>query len=190
MSKKHYRKKRNNKKQQVLKICHHDSLIPSYKKNAKDILYILENLRPEDKEEIKIHFGEDYIQKYLKEIMQYKGRFIMGYTKKDKTPVCIGGCSQSENGIGIVWLLSTNEIKNHQYCILRNIKHEIEQYIKKYWILCNVIFQKNYLAKNWLKKFGFKFENPFGIKTPDGFEFFYKKKEMRGLNNANSAAVS
>ncbi len=159
-------------------------------KNKEDILYILEHLRAEDKEELEKQLGEDCIQKCLNDIMAANGKTIIGYAKSDDEPVCVGGCSIAENNIGIVWLLSTDRIKNYKNCILKNIKKEIKEYEKEHLILCNIIFHKNTLAKIWLKKIGFKFENPKDNSIPDGFEFFYKKKEMRGLKDAASSAVS
>lgn len=159
-------------------------------KNIKDILYILEHLRPEDKEEIEHQIGKDYIWKCLKDIMDSDGNIVMGYTKDGDRPVLMGGCSNAADGVGVVWLLCTEEIYKHPIQVLRNIKKEIELYQKDHIILSNIIYHKNKLAKIWLKKLGFKFDNPSGAKIPDGFEFFYKKKNMRGLNNANSSAVS
>ena len=144
-------------------------------KNAEDVLYILKHLRPEDKHEAIIHSGEKYIDKCLKEIMECKGDYVMGCKKSDDTPVCIGGCEPTEDKeIGIVWLLSTPEIANHQMIILKNIKYELTKYQSRYWMLCNIIYQENFLAKKWLSKFGFKFDNIIEAKLPEGFEFFYK----------------
>lgn len=185
---------RKNKKRTNIKnnshIIYKGSLWGSTKKNIKDIVYVLKNLRQDDKEEVEKQLGKNYIQTCLKNIMNSHGRFIIGYAKEDNIPVCIGGCNSIENELGIVWLLCTEEICKHKNCILKNIKREIELYQKKHFILSNTIYCKNKLAKIWLKKLGFKFDNPFGIKTPEGFELFYKKKELRGLNNAASTAVS
>ena len=43
----------------------------------------------------------------------------------------------------------------------------------------NYIYKSNFEAKKWLKRFGFKFDNPkpVGLKVKDNFEFFYKVKE-------------
>ena len=159
-------------------------------KNIKDVLYILEHLREEDKHEAMMQSGDNYIWDCLKNIMDSNGDVIVGCKKSDNTPVCVGGCVEQTEGIGVVWLLCTPEIVNHQTCILRNLKKEFSKYEKKYWILYNTLYQENKLAKKWLKKFGFKFDNLFDVKLPEGFEFFYKKKEIRGLNNAASTAIS
>ena len=159
-------------------------------KNIKDILYILEHLREEDKHEAMIQSGENYVWDCLKNIMENKGDVIIGCKKSDNTPVCVGGCAEQTKDVGIVWLLCTPEISNYQTCILRNLKKEFSKYEKKYLLIFNMLYKENKLAKKWLKKFGFKFDNLFNAKLPDGFEFFYKKKELRGLNNAASTTIS
>lgn len=162
------------------------------KKNEKDIRYILENLRTEDKHEAIIQKGENYIEECLKDIMGSNDYFILGCKKSDNTPVCMGGCAKtSEDGVGVIWLLTTDEIVNYQTCLLRNIKKELEIFDEKYWMLFNMLYSENNLAKKWLKKFGFNFNNPhpLGLNIPKNFEFFYRIRKTRGLNNAASATI-
>ena len=152
------------------------------KKNRKDILYILKNLRAEDKHEAIISRGENYIKECLNDLMKSKDYISIAKRKSDNTPVCMGGVAKTtEKGVGVVWLLSTPDIVNHQYYLLKNLKKELEKIDKEYWLTYNMIYKENTLAKKWLTKFGYKFENIFGLKIPKDFEFFYRVKEMRGL---------
>ena len=153
-------------------------------KNEKDILYILEHLRLEDKHEAITQKGEDYKQIILEEIMNCKTRTYLGCRKADDLPVCIGGFTDTqEKGVGIVWLLSTPEIENNKTCLLRHIVGAFEEIDARYWLTCNVLFSENRFAKRWLKKLGYKFNNPKpdGIDVPEGFEFFYRIRATRGL---------
>lgn len=153
-------------------------------KNEKDILYILEHLRLEDKHEAITQKGEDYKQIILEEIMNCNTRTYLGCRKSDDLPVCIGGFTDTqEKGVGIVWLLSTPEIENNKTCLLRHIVRAFEEIDARYWLTCNVLFSENRFAKRWLKKLGYKFNNPKpdGIDVPDGFEFFYRIRATRGL---------
>ena len=98
----------------------------------------------------------------------------------------MGGAWQIENnpkGVGVCWMLSTDEIFNHKICLLRELKKEFVKYDEKFWFLYNIIYAKNSFAKGWLKRFGFKFDNPKpeGVHVPYGFEFFYRIRETRGL---------
>ena len=154
------------------------------KKNEKDILYILEHLRLEDKHEAITQKGENYKQIILEEIMNCKTRTYLGCRKSDDLPVCIGGFTDTqEKGVGIVWLLSTPEIENNKTCLLRHIVGAFEEIDARYWLTCNILFSENRFAKRWLKKLGYKFNNPKpdGIDVPDGFEFFYRIRATRGL---------
>lgn len=147
--------------------------------NKKDVLYILKHLRQEDKHEAIIQKGENYVRECLKDIMSFKDSSIMGYDRKTKKPVCIGGIVKNkEQSTGVVWLLSTPEIVNHQITLLRNIKTELKKANNDCWILYNMIYKENELAKKWLSKFGFTFEKIIGM---EDFEYFYRKRETRGL---------
>lgn len=159
-------------------------------KNEKDIRYILEHLRDEDKHEMIISKGEDYIEKYTQEVMNSNDYFVLGCKKSDDTPVCMGGCARTqEKGMGVVWLLSTPEIVNYQICLLKNIKKDIKEFDEDYWMTFNYIFSENILAKKWLEKFGYKFIKPVGMNIPKNFEFFYRTRKIRGLGNANSTTI-
>ena len=60
-------------------------------KNEKDVRYILENLRYEDRLEAIAQKGEDYKQIILDEIMNAKTRTYLGCSEADDIPVGIGG---------------------------------------------------------------------------------------------------
>ena len=152
--------------------------------NEADVRYILEHLRDEDRHEALIQKGENYIDDILSTVMKRKEMCLLGVKKSDDTPVCIGGYVDMGEGVGCVWLLSTPEIVNHQVCLLRHIKEFIDNLDKKFWLTFNMLYCENKLAKKWLTKLGFKFDNPHPetLNIPDDFEFFYRKRTTRGLN--------
>lgn len=81
-------------------------------KNKNDILYILEHLRVEDQHEAETQKGKNFKEIILNEIMNTNTRTYLGCKKSDNTPVCVGGYTDTnEKGVGVVWLLSTPEIK-------------------------------------------------------------------------------
>ena len=51
-------------------------------KNEKDILYILEHLKPEDQHEAKIQKGDNFKEIILKEIMDNRTRTYLGCKKQ------------------------------------------------------------------------------------------------------------
>lgn len=158
------------------------SLYGVREKDEEAIRYILEHLREEDRHEAIVQCGENYIEKIIQDIKKSKGFFIIGKRKADDTPVCMGGCETSdENGIGVVWLLSTPEVVNHQICLLKHIKRFIHDFDEDYWMLFNTLYKENELAKKWLTRFGFRFNNPYGLKIPKDFELFYRVRKIRKL---------
>lgn len=155
-------------------------------KNEKDVLYILNHLRAEDLEEVKAVHGELWKEKVFNDIMKTDFDVLMGINKDGDIPVCMGGAWHIERdpkGIGVVWMLCTDDIVNHKICLLRELKKEFKKYDKSFWYLYNFIYSKNEFSKQWLKWIGFKFDNlkPAGMNIPEGFEFFYRVKNIKGL---------
>jgi len=148
-------------------------------KNEDEILFILQNLRAEDKIEAETVIGKDYIEKTLKRIFEPD---IVFFLAKDNNniPYAMGGYQTTEEkGVVLIWLLSTNDIAHHRHFVLRKIREELKKIEQNNWFIFNYIFEKNYLAKIWLKKFGFSFISDKSFSK--GFELFYKKRELKGL---------
>ena len=153
--------------------------------NEADVRYVIEHLRDADRHETIIQLGENYVDKCVELIMKANAEILLGCKKSDDTPVCVGGLADTEQkDIGVVWLLSTPEIVNHQICLLRHIKQVMQKADKRYWMTFNILYKENELAKKWLVKFGYNFDNPHpaGMNIPKDFEFFYRTKKMRGLS--------
>lgn len=163
------------------------------KKN--DIQNLLRSLRTEDKIECRISKGRKWKRKLLQELLSFDFPFLLAKTKKENTPVLIAGAWQISKKypyIGCVWMLSTPEIKKHQITFIKEMKKEIAKYDEQFAILCNKIYAKNHLAKNWLKAVGFRFPNEeikktaldkafLSIKVPKDFEIFYRERPVKGL---------
>lgn len=155
-------------------------------KNEKDVMYILEHLRADDLEEVKATYGENWKELTLKSIMDTDFDVLMGISENGDIPVCMGGAwhlDKDEQGVGVVWMLCTDEIVNHKISLLKELKKEFQDYDKKFWFLYNFIFYKNEFAKTWLKWLGFNFNNPrpAGLNIPQGFQFFYRIRQPKGL---------
>ena len=148
-------------------------------KNKEDILYILNNLRKEDELEAKTAIGADYINKIAENILSTDCSFFLA-KDNDNVPYAMGGINKTDEiGVVVVWLLSTDKIIEHRHFALKKIKEEVNKIKKNNWLIYNMIFEKNYLAKIWLKKLGFAFIKSRSI--PDEFELFYWKREAKYL---------
>lgn len=156
------------------------------KKNDKDVTYILDNLRMEDLLELQALWGDNWREETLKQIMNTNFCVMLGKTKNKDIPVVMGGFWQQENceeGVGCAWLLSTEDISKHSICLLKELKKEMDKTDEKFWLTYNIIYKENYLAKKWLQWLGYKFDNPKpeGVEMPEGFEFFYRIRPVKGL---------
>ncbi len=150
--------------------------------SKQDIVYILENLRKEDKEELIALHGKHWKEKILSDL---EGQTILCLyfltEKNEEIPLAMGGFFEQfleEPSIACVWLLSTNIVKQYKKFFMKELSKEIDKASKKYSIMYNFIYKSNYEAKKWLRIFGFRFDNPYpkNIDMKDGFEFFYKTK--------------
>ena len=155
-------------------------------KNEKDVRYILDNLRADDLEEVKAVHGENWKEAVFESIMKTDFDVLMGINKDGDVPVCMGGAwhiARDQKGVGVVWMLCTDDVVNHKHCLLRELKKEFRKYDQKFWYLYNFIYCKNEFAKKWLMWIGFKFDNPrpIGLNIPKEFEYFYRIKKIRGL---------
>ena len=145
-----------------------------------EIIFVFEHLRNEDKEELIALYGNDWKIKTLNDLENKT--FLVLYGKDNNSniiPIAIGGfteCFKNDKSIACAWLLSSSYIQKNKTIFLREFKKQLMLAEKKYEIMFNFIHKTNLSAKNWLVKFGFKFDNPNpkNIPVKDGFEFFYK----------------
>jgi hypothetical protein len=148
-----------------------------------EIIFILKNLRNEDKQEVIALYGNLWKKKILNESFNKDCLIVYGFDKNgNKIPIAMGGFYEpfKENKtIACVWLLSTCFISENKILFVKILKNQILKADKKYKIMFNFIYKTNFEAKKWLKKLGFKFDNPKpkGMIVKENFEFFYKVNE-------------
>ncbi len=154
-----------------------------------EIVFILNNLRKEDKAELIALYGKNWFPETLKNLENdLSFPVLYGFDKNKRlVPVAMGGFYEpyeQNKTICCVWLLTTKYAVQNKSLFFKNVKNQIKQASLKYEIMYNFIYKSNYEAKKWLKKYGFKFDkpNPKELKVKDGFEFFYKinKKGKEG----------
>ncbi len=151
--------------------------------NIQEILYILENLRNEDRLELQALYNNDWKQEALLNISDKEFYILYGYDNDFKcVPIAIGDFYEiypEDKSVACVWLLTTKYIYNNKSLFIRVLLNLLKQKSKKYKLFFNFIYQSNFEAKKWLKKLGFKFNNPHpkGLSVKENFEFFYKINE-------------
>ncbi len=150
------------------------------KSEEKDYLYILKNLRKEDKEEVQAVWGDTWEENLLRSIKKYNVLVVIGKNMRgDKVPIAMGGfvcLFEKHSDIACVWMLTTTDADKNKILLMKEIDKQIKEAGQKYKILYNYIYKSNKEAKKWLNKLGFNFNKPKpeGMELKEGFEFFYK----------------
>ena len=153
--------------------------------NDEEILFVLNNLRNEDKCELVALYGKNWKEETMQSLRGKDFYILYGKTNgKELKPIAMGNFYQvfpKYNSIACVWLLTTKYIYKNKSLFWRNFLSVFRNNHYKYDIMFNFIYKTNVQAKNWLKKLGFKFDNPYpkGIKVKEDFEFFYRTKERK-----------
>ena len=153
--------------------------------NDAEILFILNNLRKEDEQELIALYGDNWKEETLANLKNKDFYVLYGKcNNSDIKPIAMGDFCRlfpQDNSIACVWLLTTKFIYKNKSLFWKNLIRMFKQNCLKYDIMYNFIYKSNVQAKKWLKKIGFKFDNPHpdGINLKEGFEFFYKTKERK-----------
>ena len=155
--------------------------------NDKSIIsYVLTHLREEDKQELIALYFENWQEKTLKNLAEREFFVLYGLDDENrKVPIAIGDVDsifEKTQRIACVWLLSTVWINKNKRKFFNAVKEQLLLVEKDFDILFNFVYESNSIAKKWIKKLGFCFDNPKPIEfsVEDGFEFFYKSKERNG----------
>ncbi|MCD7781056.1 MAG: hypothetical protein LUH05_10355, partial [Candidatus Gastranaerophilales bacterium] len=143
--------------------------------DKSEITFILDNLRFEDKQELFFHLGKNWKQKTLQNLINKEILVLYGPDNTGKqVPIAMGGfCGlDGDNSIACVWLLCSFYIYKSRVALTKGLKENIASAEQKYKIMYNFIYKSNFEAKGWLKKLGFKFDNPHpkGMDVKEDFE--------------------
>jgi hypothetical protein len=141
------------------------------KTEPDDIEYLIENVRPEDEEEVKEFSGET-----VREVLE-------GTPELDKSQVwvvdgkivCMFGVTPLPKypKTGLIWLLATPDFHKHTKSFAVRNKAVFEEVIKDYEYVFNYVLSKNEDSVRWLTWLGFNMGEPQPIgKTGANFNRF------------------
>ena len=136
-----------------------------------DCIYLSENLRQEDIQEIKAVVGN--LPPLLSLLTGLKMSSVpLVICNADCKPVAMLGVVP--NGlIGFIWMVGTDDLKKISLSFLRNSKDVCDVLKGKHQILHNYVDKRNKLHINWLKWMGFSIINEvnYGIENRKFYEF-------------------
>ena len=136
--------------------------------SLKDAKELSKNLREADIKEIKANANSNpYHALYTGVKFSHLPLTVMN---DDRVVMIMGVIPQGKN-LGMIWLLSSPEIKNISIAFLRNCKGVLDLYHKSFPVLYNYIDARNTVHLNWLKWLGFNF-----IKEHE--KFGYEKRKF------------
>jgi len=125
--------------------------------SLEDLKYLAPRLRYEDKREILASVGMIPLDALL--FSYSNSDLVFTIVSPKDEPVAIFGVGKLENGVGGVWLLATDNLKDIKFAFLKENKKVINFLNTKYKILWNFVDCRNSLHIKWLKWCGFKFIN-------------------------------
>lgn len=139
---------------------------------SEDIQYLAENIRLEDRQEIWHIARKTPLE-----------AFQLGFEMSDQPltvvwgdkPVAMFGVSGA-NGIGIPWMLATDDLKKIAKSFLRECRSYVQRMHNNYPFLINMVWAKNEIHIQWLRWLGFQFDEPMTM-GPDNEMFirFYRE---------------
>ncbi len=138
----------------------------------EDIAYLAPRLRVEDVEEVLAAGGKD-IHECLMDGLSSPDGCISGVDENDKPVVMFGTApAPGADGVGIIWLLASEDIHHHRVDFLRQSRPFVEAFNRKYQLLMNFTDCRNTLHHRWLRWCGFSFINKIRGEGPGGHPFY------------------
>ncbi|MAH03996.1 MAG: hypothetical protein CL561_00350 [Alphaproteobacteria bacterium] len=137
-------------------------IIPATQEHA---LYIAENMRKADREEVMASHGHTPKQAVMRSLNVSDKSWACTL---DGEPVCIWGVATIGSILsftGAPWLLGTDKVNDIKFYFLRNSANYVDEMHKNYDLLENYVDERNTLSKAWLKWLGFKIDKaePHGV---------------------------
>lgn len=146
-------------------------------KSRRKAKYVLNHLREADRQEMLEAYGDKWFSRVFRSLMKID--FVIGVSRRTNKPFVIFGDKADENNNGVVFLLSTDEIENKKFQLIKASRKEIERISNKYDMIYNLIHDRNYKMHHLLKALGFRVMKYIQVKK--NFKFFYKRKFLKGV---------
>ena len=137
----------------------------------QDCIYLSENLRKEDYQEIKAVSGLPPLASLIIGLRISDVPLVI--CDENNKPVAMLGVVP-QGLFGVIWMVGTEELKKISLSFIKNCKGVCDVLQKNYQLLCNFVDARNTLHINWLKWMGFSFINKhqrYGVERRLFYEF-------------------
>lgn len=146
------------------------------KPTKEDALYIAENLKQNNQQEVIAAIGNNAANDILRSL---DASDIAGCFKHNGTPLAIYGVIPDSimGDTGIVWLLFSDEAMQHRQVIGRYTKRGIRAILTHYSMVYNWADTGNADIIRWLKWLGAKFKGPYkrGVYGIEHYYFYFER---------------
>lgn len=88
-------------------------------------LYVARNVRACDAEEIRVWTGDDAAEHVYWNAME--SRIAWAVWNDDRKPVCLFGADLDDDGLGLAWMFSTDEVASAKWTLCRGVRRLVEQ---------------------------------------------------------------
>lgn len=125
---------------------------------TEELTYIAMHLRRQDAEEVRKSTSLPVVQVLQDSWEASEMRQL--YWGNSEKPVAIVGVVPAGRGVGVPWMLGTDEISEMPITLYRESKGLLSRMKMNYESLCNLVDAENTTAIEWLEVLGFEFSDP------------------------------
>ncbi|MFB2563649.1 phage protein Gp13 family protein [Rhizobium sp. IMFF44] len=137
----------------------------------EDVTYLAPRLREADRQEL-LAAGSPSPEQSLTDGLMLSKQCISIVDEEDRAVAMFGVCPSSEEGVGFVWLLGSDEIKRDKTKFLRRSKQWVDIFHEEFAVLTNFVDRRNEVHLKWLRWLGFKFLRIVNAPGPGNLPFY------------------
>lgn len=126
-----------------------------------DVMYMAENIRDADKEEVRLIAGLSPMQSLSIGFIN-SAECITGIGKGGKI-FCIAGVTPLQKGFAAIWMLSTPDITNAKRDLVTDGVKWVKRMRRTYGQLSNCVSEDNVVHRKLIEYMGFRFGKPFKL---------------------------
>jgi hypothetical protein len=144
---------------------------------VRDAVYLADNLRPADMEEISAHgLSPEYAL-----LMGLRYGRPAHVAEVGGVPALMCGVTPLPDGAGAVWMMGTAEIERRRVSFLRAARGWVEAVSAAYPLLVNVADARNTVHLRWLRWTGFTLHEDRPVTSQSGHQLIPFTKETRNV---------
>lgn len=135
----------------------------------EDVYDIAQRLREADLKEIRAAGYDSPEEPLLLGLRSPDSCYVA--VDNDRPLIILGTCPGPHEGLGIIWMMATDDIQKHKVRVARQTRPLVDALGARYKVLANAVHADNTLHIRWLKWAGFKILREFTFNGNRFYEF-------------------